>query len=83
MRGQSGKDRPRVGEVKRNGRLLGATKTSGELAEWRRLHEKLEHTEIIEKKVASMPQSEQLASTKDPPLPKENGTKPSDQITEL
>ena len=40
--------------------------------------EKLEHTGPAEKKrVASMPQSEQLASTPEPPLPKRKGTEPS------
>ena len=38
-RGQSGKDRARVGE-KRNGRLVGAAETSEELAEWRWLQQK-------------------------------------------
>ena len=42
---------------------------------------KLEHTGSAEKeKVASVSQSEQLASTPEPSLPKEKGTKPSVQI---
>ena len=39
---------------------------------------KLEHTGPAEKKrVASVPQSEQLASAPEPPLPKRKGTDPS------
>ena len=46
------------------------------------LGEMLEHTGPAEKKrVASMPQREQLASTPDPSLPKGNGTEPSIQST--
>ena len=44
--------------------------------------EKLEHTGPAEKKrVASVPQREQLASTPEPPLPKGKGTEPSVQST--
>ena len=40
--------------------------------------EKLEHTGPAEtKRVASVPQSEQLASTQGPPFPKGKGTEPS------
>ena len=44
MRGQSDEDRVtrterKSGEEKRNGRLVGASETSGELAEWRRLQQ--------------------------------------------
>ena len=43
---------------------------------------KLEKTGPVEKKRgASMPQSEQLASTPEPPLPKGKGSHPSVQIT--
>ena len=46
------------------------------------LAEILEHTGPAEKKrVASMPQREQLASTPEPPLPKGKGTEPSVQST--
>ena len=46
------------------------------------LAEKLEHTgPAEEKRVASMPQREQLASTPDPSLPKGKGTEPSVQST--
>ena len=42
--------------------------------------EKLEHTKPVDKeRAASVPQSEQLASTPEPPLPKGKGTKPSVQ----
>ena len=42
--------------------------------------EKLEHTGPAEKKrVASMPQREELASTSEPSLPKGKGTEPSVQ----
>ena len=48
------------------------------------LAEKLEHTVPAEKKrVVSVPQMEQLASTPEPPLPKEKGTEPSVQSTTL
>ena len=44
--------------------------------------EKLEHTGLAEKeRVASVPQSEQLAKKPEPPLPKGKGTEPSVQIT--
>ena len=44
--------------------------------------EKLEHTGPAEKeRVASVPQREQLASTPEPPLPKEKGTETSTQTT--
>ena len=44
--------------------------------------EKLEHTGLAEKeKVASWPQSEQLASTPKQPLPTGKGTEPSVQNT--
>ena len=44
--------------------------------------EKLEHTGPAEKKrMASVPQREQLASTPEPPLPKGKGTEPSVQST--
>ena len=48
--------------------LVGAAWTSGELAEWRRHHQKnLKHIGPAEKKrVASMPQNEQLARTPEP-----------------
>ena len=40
--------------------------------------EKLEHTGPAEKeRVVSVPQREQLARTPEPPLPREEGTKPS------
>ena len=43
---------------------------------------KLKHTGPTEKeRVAPVPQSEQLASTPEPPLPKEKGTEPPVQIT--
>ena len=46
--------------------------------------EKLEHTGLSEKeRVASVPQREQLASTPEPPWPKEKGTEPSVQRTSL
>ena len=46
--------------------------------------EKLEQTELAEKKrVAIVPQSEQLARTPQPPLPERKGTEPSVQITRL
>ena len=45
--------------------------------------EKLEHTGPAEKeRVASVPQSEQLASTPEPPFPKEKETEPSDRKVE-
>ena len=48
------------------------------------LAEKLEHTGPAEKKrVTSMPQREQLASTREPPLPRRKRTKPSVRITRL
>ena len=44
--------------------------------------EKLKHTGPgEEERVASVPQREQLASTPEPPLPKEKGTEPSVQST--
>ena len=44
--------------------------------------EKLEHSVPAEKeRVATMPQSEQLAKTPEPPLPEEKGTEPSVQST--
>ena len=44
--------------------------------------EKLEHTGLTEKKrMASVPQREQLASTPEPPLPKGKETEPSVQST--
>ena len=44
--------------------------------------EKLKHTGPAEKeRVASVPQRELLASTLEPPLPKEKGTEPSVQST--
>ena len=44
--------------------------------------EKFEQTGPAERKrVASAPQSEQLARTREPSLPKEKGTEPSVQIT--
>ena len=44
--------------------------------------EKLEHTRLAEKeRVASVPQSKQLASTPMPPLPKGKRTEPSVQST--
>ena len=44
--------------------------------------EKLEHTGPAEKeRVASVPQTEQLARTPRPPLPKAKGTEPSVQST--
>ena len=44
--------------------------------------EKLEHTGPAKKKrVATVPQREQLASTSEPPLPKGKGTEPSVQST--
>ena len=46
--------------------------------------EKLEHARDAKKKrVASVPQSEQLARSLEPPLPKGKGTEPSIQITRL
>ena len=71
------------GEEKRNGRLVGAAETSKELAEWRKLQaEKREHNGPAEKKrVASMPQREQLASTPEQSLPRGKGTEPSVQST--
>ena len=66
----------REGKKKRSGRLVGATETSKKLAEWRKLQrEKREHRGPAEKeRVASMPQSKQLASTPEPPLPNGKGT---------
>ena len=57
---------------RRSGRLVGATITTKELAEWRRFQRKnLEHTKPEEKeRVASVLRREQLASTPEPPLPK-------------
>ena len=71
------------GEEKRNGRYVGAAETSKKRAEWHRLQrEKLEHTGPAEKeRVATMPQSEQLARTPEPPLPEGKGTEPSVQST--
>ena len=44
--------------------------------------EKLEHTGPAEKKrVALVPQGEQMASVPEPPLPKGKGTEPSVQST--
>ena len=44
--------------------------------------EKLEQTEFAEKeRVASVTQREQLARTREPPLPKGKGTEPFDQST--
>ena len=44
--------------------------------------ETLEHTGPAENEtVASVPQTEQLATTPEPPLPKEKGTEPSVQST--
>ena len=68
-------------ELKKNSRLAGAAETSGELAEWRRLQRKNLSIPDLPKRVASAPQSEQLARTPAPPLPKRNGTDPSVQIT--
>ena len=46
--------------------------------------EKLEQTGPVEKdRVASVPQSEQLAKTSEPPMTEGKGTKPSVQITRL
>ena len=72
-----------IGEEKRNGRLVGAAETSKEREQngagfsgktgtyWACRKERL----------ASVPQREPLASTPEPPLPKEKGTKPSVQST--
>ena len=57
-----------VGEKKRSGRLVGAAETSKELAECRRVQRKNWTSE--KKRVASVPQREQLASTPKPSLPK-------------
>ena len=59
----------------RDGRLVGATETSKELAEWRKPAKK--------ETVASEPQREQLASTSELPLLKGNRTEPSVQSTRL
>ena len=60
------------GEEKRNGRLVGAAETSKELAEWPRLQRKnLSILGLLKRKVSSVPQREQLASTPELPLPKE------------
>ena len=74
-----------VGEEKRNGRLVGrwccrdqqrVCKMAQALAEI------LEHAGHAEKKrMASMPQKEQLASMPDPSLPKGKGTESSVQST--
>ena len=60
-------------EERRSGRLLNAAETIKELAKWllQASAEKLEPTGPAEReRVASVPQSEQLASTPEPPLPK-------------
>ena len=76
-----GQNKSQIGEEKRNGRLVGAAGTSKERAEWRRLQRKnLKQTGLAEKeRVASVPQTEQLARTPEPPLPK--GTELSIQST--
>ena len=71
-----------VGEEKRNGRVVGAVEISKELAECRRLQRKnLSILGLLKKKVASVPQREQLASTPVPSLPKGKGTESSVQST--
>ena len=67
----------------KSGRLLGTAESSKELAEWRRLQQKnLSILGLLKRKrVASVPQREQLASTPQPPFPKEKGTEPSVQST--
>ena len=51
----------------RSGRLVGVAETSKERAEWRRLQRKnLSILGQLKKKVASVPQREQLASTPEP-----------------
>ena len=62
----------------RSGRLVGVDETS-RMAQ--ASAEQLEHTGPAEKRrVALMPQKEQLASTPEPPLPKGKETEPSVQI---
>ena len=75
-RGQS--ESQRAGEEKRNDRLVVATESCG-MAQ--ALAEKLGHTGPAKKeRVASVPQSEQLASMPELSLPKQKGTEPSVQI---
>ena len=66
----------------RSGRLVGAAESSRACRMAQASVEKLEHTGAAEKeKVTSMPQRKQLASMPEPPLSKENGTKPSVEST--
>ena len=71
------------GEQKRSGRLVGTAETSKELAERRRLQRKnLSKLRPAEKKrVASVPQREQLARTSEQVLPKGRGTEQFVQST--
>ena len=68
-----------IEEEKRNDKLVDDARTSKERAEWLRFQQKkLEDTELAERKrVASVPQREQLARTTETPLPKRKGTEPS------
>ena len=67
---------------KRHGRLVGAAKTSKELAKWCRLQWKnLSILGLPKKRVVSIPQREQLASTPVLLLPTGKGTKPSVKVT--
>ena len=66
------------GEDKRNGRLVGAGETSKELAQWHRLQQKNLSVLGVLKKKEWMPQTEQLASTPEPSLPKGKETEDSE-----
>ena len=85
MRGQSGEDRARVKEEKRRkmASLLVLPRPVERACRMVQASaEKREHTEHAEKKrVALVPQNEQLARTPEPPLPKEKETEPSVPIT--
>ena len=60
-----------------SGRLVSAAEASKELAEWRRLQRKNLSILDLLKRVALVPQREQLASMPEPLLPKGKRTEPS------
>ena len=64
---------------RRSGRLVGAAETSTEFTEWRRLQKKNLSIQGLLRRVASVPQREQLVNTPEPPLPKGKGKEPSVQ----
>ena len=70
-------------ETNRDSRRQKQRSQSGWVVVWEKRvsGQRLEHTGPAEKeRVVPMPQSEQMASTPEPPFPKEKGTEPSLQI---